>query len=63
MKGETLLTEKLLNVLQRRYRMKTTRARNMKVNKEQQEHAQAQRSETVLVLQGGGSLGAYERGY
>jgi NTE family protein len=34
----------------------------MKVNKEQHEQAQAQQSETVLVLQGGGSLGAYECG-
>ena len=34
----------------------------MKVNKEQHEHAQVQRTETVLVLQGGGSLGAYECG-
>ncbi|HEY7081787.1 MAG TPA: patatin-like phospholipase family protein [Nitrososphaeraceae archaeon] len=34
----------------------------MRVNKEQHEHPPAQRSETVLVLQGGGSLGAYECG-
>lgn len=34
----------------------------MKVNKEQLEYPPAQQSETVLVLQGGGSLGAYECG-
>jgi NTE family protein len=34
----------------------------MNENKEQHELEQAQRSETILVLQGGGSLGAYECG-